>query len=46
MDLAWALVTTSSVSRIFPDSSASKMSSSVMIFVTLAGFLASSAFFS
>ena len=46
MDFAWALVTTSSVRWIFPDCRASKIRISVMIFVTLAGFLGSSAFFS
>ena len=46
IDFAWALVTTSSVRRIFPDCRASKIRISVMIFVTLAGFLGSSAFFS
>ena len=46
MDLAWALVTTSSSREIFPDSRASKIRIRVMIFVMLAGLLCSSAPFS
>ena len=46
MDLACALVTTSSVIFIFPESRASKIRTRVMIFVMLAGLLFVSASFS
>jgi len=46
IEIAYALVTTSSVNFIFPDCSASKIRIKVIIFVTLAGFRGSSAFFS
>ena len=46
MELAWALAVTMSLVSSWPLSSCSMMSSSVMIFVTLAGDRCSSAFFS
>ena len=46
MELAWALAVTMSLVSSWPLSSCSMMSSSVMIFVTLAGDRFSSAFFS